>query len=79
MKTFLLTATAVNTGYKWAWWFLTTYIILVLISSYINKIVIKYSTAGIIVLSIIVYFSGYVQRLMVPIVTSSEVINYLLR
>ena len=79
LKTFLLTFTAINPAYNGAWWFLTTYIILVLLSPYINKIVIKYNTVVIIGLSLIIYFAGYIQRIMVPIVTSSEVINYILR
>ena len=53
--------------------------ILVLLSSYINKMVIKYNTVVIIGLSVMVYFMGYIQRIMVPVVTSSEVINYILR
>ena len=74
LKTFLLTFTAINPSYNGAWWFLTIYIILVLLSTYINKIVIKYNTVVITGLSLIIYFTGYIQRMMVPIVTSSEVI-----
>lgn len=55
LKMFLLTFTVVNPVYNGAWWFLTTYMILVLLSSYINKMVIKYNTVVIIGLSVIVY------------------------
>lgn len=68
LKTFLLTFTAINPAYNGAWWFLTIYIILVLLSPYINKMVIKYNTVVIIGLSVIVYFAGYIQRIMVPVV-----------
>lgn len=78
LKTFLLTFTAISPSYNGAWWFLTTYIILVLLSPYINKMVIRYNTVVIIGLSVIVYFAGYIQRIMVPVVTSSKVINYIL-
>ena len=79
LKTFVLTFTAINPAYNGAWWFLTTYIILVLLSPHINKFVIKYNTLVIIGVSLIVYFVGYIQRIMVPIVTDIEIINYLLR
>ena len=40
-KTFISTFTAISPAYNGAWWFITTYIILVLVSPAINKIVIK--------------------------------------
>ena len=79
LRTFVLTFTAINTAYNGACWFLITYIVLVLLSPYINKIVIKYNTVVRIGLSLIIYFVGYIQRIMVTIETSSEVINYILR
>lgn len=79
LKTFILTFTAIDPAYNGAWWFLTTYIILVLLSQYINKMVIKYNSLLIIGISFIIYFVGYIQRIMVPIVTDSEIINYILR
>lgn len=79
LKTFILTFTAIDPAYNGAWWFLTTYIILVLLSQYINKMVIKYNSLFIIGISFIIYFVGYIQRIMVPIATNSEIINYILR
>ena len=55
LKTFLLTFTAINPAYNGAWWFLTRYIILVLLSPYINKMIVKYNTLVIIGLYVIVY------------------------
>ena len=54
LKTFVLTFTAINPAYNGAWWFLTTYIILVLLSPYINKIVIKHNQLLIIFISFII-------------------------
>ena len=79
IKSFILTFTAINPAYNGAWWFLTTYIILVLVSPYINKVVIKYNVGLIMILSLGIYFIGYVQRIMVPIQTDNEIINYILR
>lgn len=79
IKSFILTFTAINPAYNGAWWFLTTYIILVFVSPYINKVVAKYNVGLIMVLSLIIYFIGYVQRIMVPIQTDNEIINYILR
>lgn len=79
LKTFILTFIAIDPAYNGAWWFLTTYIILVLLSRYINKMVIKYNSLFIIGISFIIYFVGYIQRTMVPIATDSEIINYILR
>lgn len=60
LKTFLLTFTTINPAYNGAWWFLTTYIILVFLSLYINKMVIKYNTVVIIGLYAVVYFVEYI-------------------
>lgn len=79
IKSFILTFTAIDPAYNGAWWFLTTYIILVLISLYINKVVSKYNIGLIMILSLGIYFIGYVQRIMVPIQTDNEIINYMLR
>lgn len=79
IKSFILTFTAIDPAYNGAWWFLTTYIILVLISQYINKIVEKCNVSIILILSFVIYFIGYIQRIMVPIQTNNEIINYILR
>ncbi len=79
IKDFILTFTAINPAYNGAWWFLTTYIILVFVSPLINKGVIKYNVGLIMILSLGVYFVGYVQRIMVPIQTDNEVTDYVLR
>lgn len=79
LKTFLLNFTAIDTSYNGAWWFLTTYIILVILSPCINKIILKYNSILIIVISFMIYFIAYIQRIQVPIVSDSQVVNYILR
>ena len=79
IKDFILTFTAIDPKYNGAWWFLTTYIILVLVSPYINKVVVKYNVGLIMIVSLGIYFIGYVQRIMFPIHTDNEIINYILR
>jgi hypothetical protein len=76
LKTFLLSFLAVSPAYNGAWWFLTTYIMLVLISPTINKIIIKYNSKTIVVLSLIFYFVAYVQRIKVVLVFDNSIINW---
>ena len=78
IKDFILTFTAIDPAYNGAWWFLTTYILLVFISPYINKIVGKCNIGIVIILSFVIYFIGYIQRIMVPIHTNNEIMNYIL-
>ena len=50
-------------SYNAAWWFLQTYIILVLISPLMFTLVKKYSSLMILTISGIIYFLSYVQRI----------------
>ncbi|MGL6059017.1 MAG: acyltransferase family protein [Culicoidibacterales bacterium] len=77
-STFLLTITAISPGYNGAWWFLTTYILLVLTSPIIYKAIMKYSWSLILGGGFILYTFGFIQRIYVPIVTESSVLNFLL-
>lgn len=79
LKTFILTFTGLEPAYNGAWWFFTTYIILVLLSPFINRMILKLNPYIILGISIIIYFLGYIQRIMVPISTNNEFINYILR
>lgn len=74
-KTFILTFTAISPAYNGAWWFLTTYIILVLLSPLINKVVIKYNNILIIFLSFVFYIFAYIQRIREVIVLDNEVLG----
>lgn len=63
LKKFVLTFTALDPAYNGAWWFFTTYIILVLLSPIINKLVVKYNNILVIALSFIFYIVAYIQRI----------------
>ncbi|MDZ4992186.1 acyltransferase family protein [Clostridium perfringens] len=79
LKTFLLTFTAISPGYNGAWWFLTTYIILVLISPFINNIIKKYNIYGVLIISFIFYFLAYIQRIKGIIMLENEMLNWAIR
>lgn len=78
-ETFLLTFTAISPGYNGAWWFFTTYIILVLTSPFINNIIKKHNVYGILLISFIFYFLAYIQRIKGVIVLENEVLNWVIR
>ena len=78
-KTFILTFTAISPAYNGAWWFLTTYIILVLTSFIINKLIGKYNNIIILVLSLIFYFIGYIQRIRGVLVFDDKILSWFIR
>ena len=79
LKKFILTFTAIDPAYNGAWWFFTTYIILVLVSPFINKIVIKYNNILILGLSFMLYVAAYIQRIKGVIVLDNELLNWIIR
>lgn len=74
--TFILNFTAIRTSYNGAWWFLTTYIILVCTSKIINKIIDKYNVVLVILVSFIIYFITYVQRVKGIIHIENPILNW---
>lgn len=76
IKTFLLNVAAISVSYNGAWWFLTTYIILVIFSKFINKIVQKYNNVLIILIVFVIYFICYVQRIKVVITFENPILNW---
>lgn len=62
-ETLLLNITAIKTSYCGAWWFLTTYLLLVFTSSWLFKVINKKNISIILSLLAISYFIGYVQRI----------------
>lgn len=79
LKKLLLTMTGVNPSYNGAWWFFTTYLLLVGFSKSINRLILKTNTKVIIFLSLIFYTIGYIQRIKVPIVLNNIYGDYFLR
>ncbi|CUO90067.1 MULTISPECIES: acyltransferase family protein [Clostridium] len=76
LKKFLLSFLAIEPAYNGAWWFLTTYIILVLISQFINKLVNKYNNITIVLLSLVFYFVAYIQRIRGIITLNNEILDW---
>ncbi|WP_121610089.1 acyltransferase family protein [Mesobacillus foraminis] len=60
---FLLNFFLLSNSYNGAWWFLQTYIILVLLSSFLVKIVRKYNSTYLLLISSVIYLVSYVQRI----------------
>ena len=79
IKEFLLTVTLINSAYNRAWWFLTTYILLVILSSCINKIVKKYNSIVIIFISFLIYFMAYIQRIKGILNFDNVILEYIVR
>ena len=76
---FLLTVLLINPTYNGAWWFLTTYILLVILSPIINKIIKKYNTMVIIIASFVIYFIAYMQRIKGILIFNNIILDYIVR
>lgn len=59
---FILHFFVLSSSYNGAWWFLQTYIILVLLSPFLFKLVKKYHSIPILLLSGVIYVISYIQR-----------------
>ncbi|MFD0829824.1 acyltransferase family protein [Neobacillus sp. M.A.Huq-85] len=60
---FILNFFVLSNSYNGAWWFLQTYIILVLVAPGLFKIVRKYNSYALIIISGFVYLVAYIQRI----------------
>ncbi|MGL5989255.1 acyltransferase family protein [Cetobacterium sp.] len=78
-KKILLSISGISPGYNGAWWFFTTYILLVLFSGKINKIIQNKNTKLVLIVSFVLYVLGYVQRIKVLIVLNNIYFDYFLR
>lgn len=76
LKVFILNFTAISVTYNGAWWFLTTYIILVILSKGINKIIEKYNAILILIISFMIYFICYIQYWHKIIVLNGDILNW---
>lgn len=63
LNEFLLNFFVISYSYNGAWWFLQTYIILVFSMPLVFKIVNKYSPTRVLVVTFIIYFVTYLQRI----------------
>lgn len=76
LKVFILNFTAISVTYNGAWWFLTTYIILVILSKSINKIIEKYNAILILGISFMIYFICYIEYWHKIIVFDGDILNW---
>ena len=78
-KEFMLTITAIDPAYNGAWWFVTTYILLVITSPVLYRMIIKYNAYLVIGVTFIFYVIAYIQRIKNPLIFDSQVLNWLFR
>ena len=78
LKTFILNFTAISISYNGSWWYLTTYILLVLISKPLHKLVQKYNNILLLIASIIIYFICYIEQFKFPITCSMPILNWII-
>ena len=79
LKNLLLTLSGINPGYNGAWWFFTTYLLLIIFSKNLNKLILKYDIKLVIFMSLIFYIIGYIQRIKVPIILNNIYGDYFLK
>lgn len=63
LVTFILNFFALSSSYNGAWWFLQTYIILLVVSPFLVKSVNRANSTGILSISFAIYFACYLQRI----------------
>lgn len=76
--TFVLSALAIQPAYNGAWWFLTTYIILVLLSGSINKVILRFSVKVVIPCTMVLYILVYIQRIKAVIEFANPILSWLI-
>ena len=68
----------IKSTYCGAWWFVQTYVILVVLSPIIFKLIDKYDSRIVVFLSMVIYFIAYLQRIKNVIPISNEVISLII-
>jgi fucose 4-O-acetylase-like acetyltransferase len=63
LTNFLLNFFVLSSSYNGAWWFLQTYIILVILSPVLTNLISKYNSFLIVTISGIIYLIAYIQRI----------------
>lgn len=79
LKDFILTVTALNPSYNGAWWFVTTYILLVITSPILYRVIMKYNAYLVSGVTLIIYIIAYIQRIKTPLLFDLEIMNWLFR
>jgi hypothetical protein len=73
---FLLNLTAIDTSYNGAWWFFTTYLILLVISKWLFKVVTNVNVFAVVFTSFIMYSLAYIQRIKQIIQFDDPIISW---
>lgn len=76
---FVLAFTGIYPTYNGAWWFLTTYIFLVLASPFLFKLIAKHSIKRVIIMSFIIFFVAYLQNHKELLVVDNLIVRWLLK
>ncbi|MFY8213525.1 MAG: acyltransferase family protein [Flavobacterium sp.] len=76
---FILNFFAINTTYCGAWWFMTTYVLMVLISPFVFHMIDKYNYKIIISISFLFYVFGFTQRVKNIIFFDNWILDYLIK
>jgi surface polysaccharide O-acyltransferase-like enzyme len=76
---FILNFTTLDCTYNGAWWFVSSYVLLVLSSSFIFKILEKYNFRIVLIFSFAIYVVFYVQRIKIPIQFHQLLLDLLLK
>lgn len=75
---FILNFTAIHTSYNGAWWFLTTYFLLVLSSPFLFFLINNFNYKIILFFTFLIYIIGYIQRIKTPLLFDNNNLNYLI-
>ncbi|EIT86543.1 acyltransferase 3 [Fictibacillus macauensis ZFHKF-1] len=71
-KAFLLNASLLSNSYNGAWWFLQTYVLLVLTASFLFRWVQRTSPRTVISVLLLVYIVSYIQRIKQVVILDNE-------
>jgi surface polysaccharide O-acyltransferase-like enzyme len=72
---FLLNFSLLASSYNGAWWFLQTYLILVLLAPMLVKLIKKYNSISLLLISGSIYILSYVQRIRHPFDFSDSIVG----
>lgn len=75
----MLNLIGINPSYNGAWWFLTTYVFLIMTSSFLNRWTKKLNLWLIVIISLAFYVLAYIQRIKTPFIFDSKIIEWCIR
>ena len=78
ISTFILNFILISKSYNGAWWFLQTYIIIVVLSPMLNKVIEKYSAAISFLFFAVIYLGSYLILFKNIIASNNAIVEYLI-